>query len=176
MRLPIGLSLLASGLILLPSKVLAHCPLCTIGAGAAAAGAAVLGVKSEVIGVLIGAFAVALGLFFASRVKKRFVPGQAWLIVAASFLLTVVPLVPLLEGVFPVTVYWFGELGTAFNSVYLINRFLFGSLLGGLLMAVSPLLSGGLTNLLGGRRFPYQGLAVTFAALALASMLLQLYR
>lgn len=49
----------------LPRATFAHCPLCTIGAGAAAVGAAWLGVSYMVIGVFLGAFGLAIGLWTA---------------------------------------------------------------------------------------------------------------
>lgn len=164
----------SSLLLLLPGKLLAHCPLCTAGAGAAAAGAALLGVKLEVIGLLIGAFAAALGFYIANRIKKQYFPHQKWVIVISTFLLTVLPLLPLFESYTSFTVYLYGDLGTPLNRVYLIDRFLFGSILGGGVMVTIPYISGGITKLRKDRRFPYQSLSVTFLTLVALSVILQL--
>jgi hypothetical protein len=50
-------------LIFLPSFVFGHCPLCTVGTGILAILAREMGVKTEVLGIFIGAFSVALGFW-----------------------------------------------------------------------------------------------------------------
>ena len=167
-------SIISTLLLLVPSKLLAHCPLCTAGAGAAAAGAAMLGVKFEVIGLLIGAFAAALGFYIANRIKRKFFPGQKWVIVIGTFLLTVLPLLPLFDSYTSFTIYLYGDLGTPLNRVYLIDRFLIGSILGGGVMLAIPYISSGIAKLRDGKRFPYQSLVVTFITLVILAVILQL--
>ena len=48
--------------ILFFQAVKAHCPLCTVGAGAAAAGAIWLGVSKVVVALFIGGFAMSMGI------------------------------------------------------------------------------------------------------------------
>ncbi len=168
------LSLASAVIILAPQRVLAHCPLCTAGAGAIAAAALALGVRIEAVGILVGAFAAALGFYLANRIKRRYVKGQKWLVVIGTFLLTIVPLVPFMYvEPYPLVIYWFGEMGSAFNRVYLVDRFVFSSIIGGMLMTISPLISAGLTKLREGKRLPYQSLLVTFILLFVVSFIVQ---
>lgn len=168
-------SLIAGTILLIPEKVLAHCPLCTAGAGAIAAAAMALGVKVEVVGLLIGAFAAALGFYIANRIKKRFFPGQYWVIVFATFFLTVLPLMPLMAvEPYALVVYWFGEAGSLFNRIYLLDRYIVSSLFGGALMALAPKLSGYISSLRDDKRFPYQTLVMTLLLLIFTAVLVQI--
>ena len=72
-----SLFLAASILTLIPKIALAHCPLCTVGAGALAVLAASLGISSLVVGVMIGAFALALGLWIGKMPKKKYIPSPS---------------------------------------------------------------------------------------------------
>src|SRR3990172_1231972 len=74
LRLSIFSSVIAASQALLVIKASAHCPLCVLGAGAVATTATFLGVDDIVIGVSIGAFALALGLWISNVVKKKFIP------------------------------------------------------------------------------------------------------
>ncbi|MEK6817278.1 MAG: hypothetical protein AABX80_00600, partial [Nanoarchaeota archaeon] len=69
-------------LIFLSKNVMAHCPLCTIGAGALGAGAIWLGVSPVVVALFIGAFAMSMGMWFARIIKKQYIPFQKFFIVA----------------------------------------------------------------------------------------------
>jgi hypothetical protein len=69
----------------LPTYTHAHCPLCTVGAGAAAAGAAWLGINSMVIGIPLGAFGLALGLRIGAMIKRQYLPYQRPLIGLSSW-------------------------------------------------------------------------------------------
>mgnify|MGYP006929334256 CR=1 FL=1 len=51
--------------------VSAHCPLCTIGAGAAAGAAIWLGISKVVVAMFIGAFAMSMGMWFSRIIKKQ---------------------------------------------------------------------------------------------------------
>ena len=167
-------SLIVGAITLAPQKVFAHCPLCTAGAGAIAAAAMSLGVKVEVVGILIGAFAAALGFYIANQIKKKYFPGQYWVIVLATFALTVIPLMPLMSvEPYAIVVYWFGEAGSLFNRVYLANRFVVSAVFGGALMALAPKLSQIITDKRDGKRFPYQTLVVTLAILVLTALIVQ---
>src|SRR3989344_825808 len=100
--------------ILLVESVNAHCPLCTVGAGAAAAGAEWLGVSKVVIGLLIGAFAMSMGMWFAKIPKKRYLPLQKTLIISLIFFTTVLPLLPIFSAVGPLYLSFIGEYGNTY--------------------------------------------------------------
>jgi len=100
---------------LMAENVMAHCPLCTIGAAAAAGGASLLGVKNIVIGIFIGAFAASIGLWVSRVIKKKYVPFQDALIVLFSFVATVIPMMPIITGFYPLYISLAGEYGSLLN-------------------------------------------------------------
>src|SRR3989338_3931715 len=87
--------------IFLVKTVSAHCPLCTITAGAAAAGGVWLGVNRVVIGLLIRAFAMSMGMWFSKIIKKKYIPFQKILILVVVFLATLLPLLPFFKAIGP---------------------------------------------------------------------------
>ncbi|NOZ81349.1 MAG: hypothetical protein GXP63_06790 [DPANN group archaeon] len=166
----------ASGLLLGIQTVRAHCPLCTLGAAAAAGGAAYFGVKSAVIGVFIGAFAVSTGWWVSRLIKKQYIPYQLPALILFSFIATILPMLPMFSG--PHDVYgWYvslaGSYGSFLNRTYIINLFLVGSLLGGSVVSVTPWLSKKITEARQGKMIPYQGILLTFGLLLLAGLVLQ---
>ncbi|MBS3165818.1 hypothetical protein J4444_01725 [Candidatus Woesearchaeota archaeon] len=150
--------------LFLIKNVSAHCPLCTAGAAVAVGGAVYLGVSPIVIGLFIGAFAVSLGWWVSKYLKKRYIPFQRTIIVVLSFLLTVIPIMPLAKGFYPLQITLFGDYGSLFNRMYLVNLFLFGSILGGLIVCITPWLSNKVT-IKRGKTFPFQGVILTFLIL-----------
>ena len=170
------LSITALPVLLWPQAAFAHCPLCTIGAGGAAVLATWLGVGTFSIGVFIGAFAVATGLWFARLIKKRLKKPVKFLtpaIAIASFLLTIIPIMPMMPGYGTFSLFWGGEYGSIFNRTYLIHLFLFGSLVGGGVMLISPKLSKALAKIQK-KQLPFQGIIMTFLLLILISIISEL--
>ncbi|MDZ4231287.1 MAG: hypothetical protein U1C52_00640 [Patescibacteria group bacterium] len=163
---------IAAFLVLIPKTASAHCPLCTVGAGALAVLAASLGVSSVVVGILIGAFALALALWLAPMVKKQYIPYQKYILIALIFLGTVVPIMPFIKDYGPLYISLGGEYGTPWHNTYTIDLFLFGSALGAILMFVAPALSRGVTKLRG-KQIPYQGIIITLFLLVAASVIAQ---
>ncbi|MBI4438718.1 hypothetical protein HY640_02195 [Candidatus Woesearchaeota archaeon] len=151
----------------------AHCPLCTVGVGAAAVTARYFGVNAAVLGVFIGAFGVSTGLWMALKAKKL-IPFQTPVIVALSFLLTVIPLM----GIMPETIYTpllvAGEPGTALNKVYWLNTMMLGAVIGAAVSTAAYILHISIKKAKGKVLFPYQGVALTLASLLLAGGAMQL--
>src|SRR3989338_9423617 len=87
-----------SAIVLMPKAVYAHCPLCTGAIGVMAVSASYYGVDSSIIGLFIGAFGLSTGLWVALKLKKRYIRFQSSLIVLASLLLTIIPLMSVGEG------------------------------------------------------------------------------
>ena len=158
---------------LLIENVKAHCPLCTVGAAAAAGGAAYLGVDKAVIGLFIGAFAISTGLWLARAIRKQFIPFQRQVIVLASFLLTIIPLMPVISSTVPYYLSLGGEYGTLLNRTYLINLPLFTSMFGGLVVFISPAISRQIMKIRNGKFIPFQGIIITLLSLILTGALLQ---
>lgn len=154
---------------LIPKVASAHCPLCTAGAGALAILAASLGVSSVVVGVLIGAFSLALGLWLSGMVKKKYIRFQKQILTILIFLGTVIPIMPFIEHYAPFYVPFIGEYGTT----YTINLYIFGVIIGTLVMFVSPYLSKSITKLRG-KQIPFQGITLTILLLVATSVIIQL--
>ncbi len=163
------LTLLVAGLaVSVPQAASAHCPLCTAGAGALAMAAASLGVSSVVVGILIGAFALALSLWLAGTVKKRYIPYQKQVLTAVIYLGTVVPIMPLVQAYGPLYVPFIGEYGT----IYTLNLYMVGVIIGTLIMLGAPYLSRLMTKIRGGQ-LPFQGMSITIGLLVLVSVIVQ---
>jgi len=158
-----------------PIKVSAHCPLCTMAAGATAMGASVLGVDDIVIGIFMGAFASAMALWFARSItrRKKLVPKQYTILAIVIFLSTLIPVTPFMENYSSVYVSLSGDYGSYLNRTYIMNNFLIGGFIGGIMMLISPLISKKLTELLNGKHINYQGILVTFSFLFTLAIIFQ---
>ena len=174
MRLPKFFLFLISLPFLLASSVAAHCPLCTMGAAAAAGGALYFGVTILVIGIFIGAFAVSTGWWISRMIKKEHFRGQKWVIIIFSFVLTIIPMLPFFTQISPLSIWWFGEYGSLFNRTYLLNDFIMGSIFGGVIVCSTPWVSAKITSLRQGKMIPFQGLILTLGLLLSLGVVLQL--
>jgi hypothetical protein len=154
----------------------AHCPLCTAGAAVAAGLAALLGVKFGAIGVFLGGFATALGLWVSRFVQKQKIPWKNILLFLAVYLSTLLPLVPFTKDYSSWYVLWGGDYGSLFNRTYLINWFIVGAIFGSLGVYFAPRLSVALTQLRGGNTFKFQGVILTFLILSMTAFLMQVLR
>lgn len=170
-KLWLAIALFVVGLV--PKAVLAHCPLCTAAAGGLAVLAASLGVSSVIVGILIGAFALALGLWLANLLKKTYFRFQKSVLTLLIFLTTVVPIMPLVRDYSPLYISLFGEYGTWLHNTYTINLYLFGVAIGALIVAAVPYISRLVTRLRG-KQLPYQGITITILLLVVASAVTQL--
>lgn len=150
--------------IFLAVKVSAHCPLCTIGAGAAAGAAVYLGVSKVAVVLFIGGFAMSMGMWFAKWTDKKIgkrVPFQKTLIIVGIFALTLFPILPMFSAIGPLYFSFIGEYGTTFA----IDYSLYSGLLGGFMVLVSPAASRKITKMRKGKHVPYQIMILSFAAL-----------
>ena len=142
----------------------AHCPLCTAAVGAAAISAKYYGLDTSIIGLLIGAFGASTGLWAGIKIKKYF-KFQLPIIVLASFLLTVIPLIYLDSDSIYFPLLFFGQSGSILNKVYWLNKIFFGSIIGGVAALIAYWLHVYIKKLNGKVLFPFQGIAVTLAML-----------
>lgn len=166
--------ILLSLLILFPKFAWAHCPLCTVGAGALAVAAASLGVSTAVVGVFIGAFALALSIWLARMIKRKYFQGQDAVVVLAIFLSTIIPIMPFIREYRPLYLSLAGEYGTMLHNTYVINLYLLGAAVGALLLFAAPYVSQAVTRARGGQILPYQGLGITFVLIVLAAIIFQI--
>lgn len=166
--------ILIAGLFLAQVRsTLAHCPLCTMGVAAAAGGAAYLGIDKAIIALFVGAFAVSTGWWVGKKIRKKIMPFQTAGIVVLSFLLTVLPLLPLLDRIYPLYISILGGYGTLLNRTYVFNLSLVTSLLGGIIVGITPWLSKKLSVLRKEKVFPFQGVLLTIGLLLAMGVLLQ---
>lgn len=154
----------------------AHCPLCTIGAGAVALGAVSLGLSTFSVGVFIGAFGLALGLWFGRLIaeKRYYWRYQTPTIGIISFLITVLPLEGLFYDAASIYISMNGDYGSLLNRTYYIDKFLAGSIIGAIILFISPAVSRILTRMRKGKMVPYQGIALTLVILILASAIFEI--
>ena len=156
---------------ILVEKVFAHCPLCTVGA----AGSALwLGVDPSVVGIFIGAFGASIGWWIANKIKKKYIPLQKLVLIILSYLLTVIPILPILKTNKGVYVSLFGNYGSIFNRTYVVDSFFLGSIFGVIILAITPWLSSKITLLRHGKNIPFQGIILTFILLILFGVITQL--
>ena len=150
----------------------AHCPLCVVGAATVAGGAVWLGVNEMIIGVFIGAFAVSVGWWISRMIKKKYIPFQKTLIILISFATTIFPILFLFKGFYPLYISIIGEYGSLLNRTYLINLFLIGSVVGGLIVSLTPMISKKISSFREGKIIPYQGTALTLTLLIFMSAII----
>ncbi|MBI1936475.1 hypothetical protein HYS31_08665 [Candidatus Woesearchaeota archaeon] len=172
---PISLYFFISALIFaaVAPAAYAHCPLCTAAVGAAAVSAKYYGMDVTIIGLLIGAFGVSTGLWIGLKLKKFF-RFQLPLIVAASFLLTVIPLMYIDKSTVYLPLLFFGLAGSLLNKVYWLNKILFGSIIGGIVTTLAYASHTAIKKVNGKVLFPFQGIALTLAFLLASGTVLYL--
>ncbi len=162
-------ALIPFSIALFPKMALAHCPLCVAATGGLALLAASLGLSSAIVGIVSGAFALAMGLWFARLMKTKRVPGQDWLVAMVVYLTTVLPLIPLAREYKPLFIPFVGEYGTT----YAVNLYLLGSLIGGAIILVAPSLSRTITHVTG-KHIVFQQLITIGVLLLLVSSVVEI--
>ncbi len=160
------------GVIFLPFISHAHCPLCTAGAGALAIVAASLGVPGIIIASLIGGFALALGLWVKRIIKKKYFHFQDHVVTWLIYLLTVLPLWPILKDY---KALYIPSLGIdKYAETIPVNIYLVGVIVGAIILSISPYLSKKFTGLIGKQLLPFQGIVITMILLILVPLLINL--
>ncbi|MDP3880769.1 MAG: hypothetical protein Q8Q32_01120 [bacterium] len=169
------LSIVSASILLMamPKLASAHCPLCTIGAGALAVFAASIGVSSVVVGILFGAFSVALSLWMAGIIERKWKVSQREIVAAVIFLSTILPIMPLIKDYGPFYLAIAGEYGNLLHRTYTVNLFVLGVIFGSVLMLIGPYFSRVLTKIRG-KQFPFQGISITLLLLIIVSTIVQI--
>ncbi len=152
------------------SLVSAHCPLCTIGAGAVAGGAIWLGVSKVVVALFLGAFAMSMGMWFSRIVRKKYIPLQKTLIVVVVFLTTLIPLMPFFSAIGPLYIPFIG----AYGLTYAVNYSVASAILGSFIVLMSPFASKKITKLRNGKIIPFQGVVITLLSLIIIGGIVQI--
>lgn len=161
--------------LFLPKSTFAHCPLCTVGAGALVVFSASIGISTMVTGVMLGGFAMALSSWIAKLPKKELIPFQYQILVVVVFALTVVPILPFAKDYTPLYLSIAGEYGNFLHKTYAINLFFVGSLVGAFLMILAPYISRKITKIRGGKTIAFQGITISLILLVLASVVVEIF-
>jgi hypothetical protein len=174
MKAKIAIPIISGLLVFLlsPRPVHAHCPICTGAVGIVAASAQIYGVDATIVGLLVGVFALSMGMWMAGRMKTHYFKGQYWVVTGAVFLLTIIPLMFMSTDNIYLAALWFGEPGTLLNRVYWVDKLFAGSLLGGITGLAASGLHHSVKKLKGRVLFPYQGVAFTVGLSVVVSLLL----
>ncbi len=165
-------SLFVSSMAFLVSipNVLAHCPLCTIAAGAGIGVARFYGIDDSIVGLFLGAFIVSTALWFNRWLKTKVdIPLQKFLVVFASFLLLTGPLylagiINNFEAVKAIPA--LSMLGLGFFG---IDKLLFGIIIGTIFIFASFNLSDHIKEKNGKVLFQYQGISFMILTLLIFS-------
>ena len=153
--------------------VAAHCPLCTAAVGGAAITAQYFGLDTSIIGLLVGAFGISTGIWVANKIKKRYFRLQSAALVALSFFLTIIPLASAVKSeilYFPVL--FAGDPGTVLNKVYWLSKFFMGTGIGAVASLAGYYMHKRIKRAYGSVLFPFQGVAITLALLAVFGVFL----
>ena len=155
---------LLAALSFIPSKVMAHCPLCTAAVGTGLLVTRSFGVDDSLVGIWVGAFIISTALWLNKVLVKRFgekVPFQKGLIIVASFLLTVVP-------------FYFSNIINFQGTIFMIDRLLFGTIAGSALTLLGFRLNKIVRNVNNKPVIPFQSIVLTVAILVLSDLALTL--
>ncbi len=143
----------------------AMCPLCTAGAAIGLGIARYYGVDDIVIGLWLGALAVSTALWVNNVIKKRVrsnaVPFQSTLIVTAVIASTIVPFY--FAG-------FFNGMPNMTDTIFGVNRLVFGTVIGGFVMFVGEPISSYIKRKRNAT-FPFQAILLTLLLLTLLSLL-----
>lgn len=152
------------GAVFSPLVTHAHCPLCTAGAGLLAIAAASLGVPALIISTLLGGFALALGLWFAKLIKKKYIRYQDFLLAGVIYVSTVVPLWPILKEYKTLYAPFLGF--DKYADKIPVDVYTVGVLLGAGLLIIAPYVSKQVSALAKKQLIPFQGLLITLVLLS----------
>ena len=156
-------------ILILLENTMAHCPLCTGAAVAGVAGARYLGLDVSLVGIFTGAFAISLALWI-NRKSKIYFRYQKQIVIILSFLLTIIPVIYSIKDTIYIPLFLYGGYGSLLNRIYSINKFLLGSVIGGIITLFAYYIHTNIKIKYNRILFPYQGIVLTMALLILASI------
>lgn len=109
-----------AGEFLIPHKVEAFCPVCTVAAAGGVGLARWLGIDDTITGLWVGTLLASVTMWTANwMIKKGWkLPGLAWICGLVYVLITVVPL------------YYTGTMGHPWNQIWGIDKLAFGMIIG----------------------------------------------
>ena len=140
----------------------AMCPVCVVAVGAGLGFSRWLGVDDVITSIWIGALLLAIIMWTLTWFKKKgWVFSYDWIVVAlAYYLLTYVPL------------YYVGILGHPLNTIFGMDKIIFGTAVGTVVFLLAHHLHLYLKQKNGGKSFfPYQKVVFPFSALLITSLI-----
>jgi len=161
------------GSVLFPSITYAHCPLCTAGAGILAIIAASLGVPALIISTLLGGFALAMGLWLAKLIEKKYFNYQDYFVAGVIYLSTVLPLWPVLKEYKILYAPFLGF--DKYADKVPVDVYITGVVLGALILAISPYISKKLSTLASKQLIPFQGILITMVLLVIVPLIINAF-
>lgn len=138
-------------------EALAHCPLCTAGAGAGLAISRFIGIDDSITGVWLAAFLGATSFWSASYIKKKYVPFQDTIIYIA---------------IFGITIWSFSAFNLVDEHAGLIMgvpKLYFGMTTAGILFYLVDVVNRLIKKVKGGVLFPYQPIVFSLSSMVLLS-------
>lgn len=162
----LGFLLMGSfGFLAFPKPALAVCPICTIAVGAGLGLSRFLGIDDSVIGLWIGGVIISSSFWFASWLIKKY----SWKI-KENYLKTGISLATALLILVPL--YMSGIAGHPLNTIWGIDKLVFGSILGSGLFLASIWADQKLRQLKGRQLFSYQKVVFPIVFLAIGSLIM----
>jgi len=147
-----------ASIFLLPIKVLAVCPVCTVAVAAGVGLSRYLGIDDLVSGVWVGGLILSFSFWVSSWFKKRvnfLAPDIISVLVVFSFVM-----IPMWMG---------GLIGHPFNKIWGIDRLVFGVVSGALIFLLAVRLDKLVRKMKGKQLLPYQKVIFPLVALVLLS-------
>lgn len=157
--------------LLAPPWVSAFCPVCTVAVGAGLGLSRWLGIDDSITGVWVGGLVVSLSLWLTTWVKaKKFKlfekPKERDLTLAFFVFWSLITFVPLWKT---------GVIGHPFNTVFGMDKLIFGSILGAIFFLMSFFADRKVREIKGKQLFSFQKVVFPLAALLLVSLVLYFY-
>lgn len=157
---------LLSTFYLLPSTVYAICPVCTIAVGAGLGLSRYFGIDDTISGLWVGGLILSTALWTADWLHKRGLKLKIRIInivsVVLFYAITIIPL------------FYSGIIGHPYNTIYGIDRLLFGTIIGSLIFILALNLDKMVRKINGRQLFIYQKVIFPVSGLIIFSLIFYL--
>lgn len=153
------------------SPTYAMCPVCTLAVGAGLGLSRYLGIDDAVTGIWAGGLVISVSFWFANWLKKKnfkFLSRikEPYLIMLSLVLWSALTYIPLWKT---------GIIGHPFNTIWGIDKLVFGSVLGALVFILAAYLDRKVRKVRGKQLFNYQKVVFPVSFLVISSLLMYFY-
>lgn len=157
-------SLISYLFIALPIK--AVCPVCAVAVGTGLGFSRYLGIDDTISGLWVGGLILSMSLWTADWVHKRGVKIKINVLnVVSSVIFYAITIIPL---------YYSGIIGHPYNTIYGIDKLLFGTIIGSLIFLLALSLDKTVRRINGKQLFIYQKVAFPVLGLIIISLIFYL--